>query len=262
LLYDLIQQYHDPKRYAEEAIKMVKSAGNIAGVFTATYIRNVPNGYQFRPGELNQKLALDIENAMQEQYESLAGRVQSYESTKLLHPRDMRGVLKKLEEMGIFIHLETKDEIINYQVARSRAHKGNSESKIFGERGGKLSSYVITAEVERLKEAMKKPASIEYLNKKLIKSDLIFKLFRFITLAFLHAARKERKVLDMAIGVGTTFFQESQSRTEVDSFFQELQCFDDAQLENAADSIIKSIFEDHDFYAIVYFTGLVNLLPS
>lgn len=164
--------------------------------------------------------------------------------------------------MGIFVHLETKNEIINYQVARSHADKGNSKPKIFGERGGKLSSYVITAEVERLKEAMKKPASVEYLNKKLIKSDLVFKLSRFITLGALHAARKERKVLDLAIGEGTIFFQESQSRTKVDSFFQQLQGLDDVQLENAADIILKPIFEDHDFYAIVYFTGLMNLLPS
>jgi hypothetical protein len=262
LLYDLIQQYHDPKRYAEEIVKMVRKAGNIAGVLTATYTRNIPNGYQFRPGELNQKLALDIENVMQEQYESLAGRVQCYESKKLLHPRDITGVLKKLEEMGIFIHLKTKEEILNHQIARPHVDKGNSAAKILGERGGKLSSYVIAAEVQRLKVALKKPCSIDYLNKKLIKSDLVSKLYRFIILAFLHAAKKDRKVLDMAIGVGTTFFQESQNRTEVDNFFQQLQCLDDILLENAINSKIKSIIEDHDFYAILYFTGLVNLLPS
>jgi hypothetical protein len=66
----------------------------------------------------------------------------------------------------------------------------------------------------------------------------------------------------MAIGVGTTFFQESQNRKEVDNFFQQLQCLDDTQLGNTTDCIIKSIIEDHDFYAIVYFTGLVDLLPS
>jgi hypothetical protein len=75
LLCDLIQQYHDPKRYAEEVIKTLKSAGNIAAVFTLAYTKNSLEGYQFRPGELNQKLALDLENSMQEQYESLAGRV-------------------------------------------------------------------------------------------------------------------------------------------------------------------------------------------
>ena len=189
LFYDLIQRFHDPKIYAEKVIKMVKSAGNVAGVFTLAYTKNIPEGYQFRPRELNQKLAIDIENTMQEQYESLAKRVEISGSTKLLHSRYLRE------------H--------SYQITQPHADKENP--KIYGERGGKLSSYIIADEGQKLKEVLKKPGSIGYLNKKLIKYDLVFKLFRFLMLAFLHAAKKDRKVLNMAIGVGTTFLLESSS---------------------------------------------------
>ena len=210
LFYDLIQRFHDPKIYAEKVIKMVKSAGNVAGVFTLAYTKNIPEGYQFRPRELNQKLAIDIENTMQEQYESLAKRVEISGSTKLLHSRYLREhILKKLEEMEVFIRLKTKDEILSYQITQPHADKENP--KIYGERGGKLSSYIIADEGQKLKEVLKKPGSIGYLNKKLIKYDLVFKLFRFLMLAFLHAAKKDRKVLNMAIGVGTTFLLESSS---------------------------------------------------
>src|SRR5215831_3482544 len=96
--YALTEQYSSPKKYAQEVLlKLIKSDSNIATLFTLAYTRNIPDGQQIRPGELNEKLANDIRIVFQEQYMGLASQLQSNEfSRKFLNPRDLRGILKKL----------------------------------------------------------------------------------------------------------------------------------------------------------------------
>jgi hypothetical protein len=128
-----------------------------------------------------------------------------------------------------------------------------------GERGGKLSSYIIADDIQKLKNALGKPPSIDYLNKKLIKSDLVPKLVKFQLLAFYYAVKKDRSVFDMLIGAAARFFQESESRIDIDNFYQHIKSIDDTELENLVDSEISSIIEDHNIYAVVFFTALLKL---
>ena len=210
---------------------------------------------------MNEKLAKDIGNSFQEQYIGLASQLQNNEFIKkFLSPYDLRvGVLKKLEDLGIFIHLTTKEEILRHQDGRSHSHGRSSSTNIHNDRGGKPSVYVLADDIERLKRAMKKPGSFEYLYKELIKSGLDEKLFKFQHLAFLHAAKMDKRVLDMALGAGAIFFQEPQNRVDTAKLFQQLQQIDDNKLEQSVDSQIKSIIEDRGYYSILFFAGLFKL---
>jgi hypothetical protein len=260
-LYALTEQYASPKKYAEEVIlKAVDKESNIAAVFTITYVMTSPDGQQIRPGELNQKLANDIRNAFEDQFTGMTNQFQSNEFKKFLSPHDLRmGVLKKLEDQGIFIHLTTEEEILRRQDGRSHSHEGSSSAKPYNERGGKLSIYILADDVERLKKAMEKPGSIEYLYRKIMKSRLAEKLFKFQALAFLHAAMLDKRVLDIAMGAGAKFFQEPQSRVDTAKSFQQLQQIDDSQLEQAIDGRIKSIVEDRGYYGMLSLAGLFKL---
>jgi hypothetical protein len=260
--YALTQQYPSPKKYAEEyLLKAVNKDSNIAAVFTITYAMTSPHGQQIRPGELNQKLANNIQNAFKEQYIDVASQLQNNEFVKkFLSPHDLRmDVLKKLEDQGIFIHLTTEEEIRRQQDRRSHSYGRSSSTTIYNERGGRLSVYILADDVERLKRAMEKTGSIEYLYREMIKSGLAEKLFKFHALAFLHAAKLDKRVLDMAIGAGASFFQESQGTVDTAKAFQQLQQIDDNKLEQTIDSQIKSIVEDRGYYSMLSLAGLLKL---
>jgi hypothetical protein len=260
--YALTQQYPSPKKYAEEyLLKAVNKDSNIAAVFTITYAMTSPHGQQIRPGELNQKLANNIQNAFKEQYIDVASQLQNNEFVKkFLSPHDLRmDVLKKLDDQGIFIHLTTEEEIRRQQDRRSHSYGRSSSTTIYNERGGRLSVYILADDVERLKRAMEKTGSIEYLYREMIKSGLAEKLFKFHALAFLHAAKLDKRVLDMAIGAGASFFQESQGTVDTAKAFQQLQQIDDNKLEQTIDSQIKSIVEDRGYYSMLSLAGLLKL---
>jgi hypothetical protein len=260
--YALTQQYPSPKKYAEEyLLKAVNKDSNIAAVFTITYAMTSPHGQQIRPGELNQKLANNIQNAFKEQYIDVASQLQNNEFVKkFLSPHDLRmDVLKKQEDQGIFIHLTTEEEIRRQQDRRSHSYGRSSSTTIYNERGGRLSVYILADDVERLKRAMEKTGSIEYLYREMIKSGLAEKLFKFHALAFLHAAKLDKRVLDMAIGAGASFFQESQGTVDTAKAFQQLQQIDDNKLEQTIDSQIKSIVEDRGYYSMLSLAGLLKL---
>jgi hypothetical protein len=260
--YALTQQYPSPKKYAEEyLLKAVNKDSNIAAVFTITYAMTSPHGQQIRPGELNQKLANNIQNAFKEQYIDVASQLQNNEFVKkYLSPHDLRmDVLKKQEDQGIFIHLTTEEEIRRQQDRRSHSYGRSSSTTIYNERGGRLSVYILADDVERLKRAMEKTGSIEYLYREMIKSGLAEKLFKFHALAFLHAAKLDKRVLDMAIGAGASFFQESQGTVNTAKAFQQLQQIDDNKLEQTIDSQIKSIVEDRGYYSMLSLAGLLKL---
>lgn len=106
---------------------------------------------------------------------------------------------------------------------------------------------------------MEKPGSIEYLYQRMIESGLAEKLFRFELLAFLYAAKMDKSVLEMTMGVGWAFFQESPNRIDTAKSFQQLQQIDDNKLEKGIDNQIKSIIEDRGYYVMLFFAGLLKL---
>jgi hypothetical protein len=171
----------------------------------------------------------------------------------------LRGVLKKLEEDGIFIHLTTKQEILRQRDGRSNSLRKFSSAEIYNERGGKLSVYTLADDIEKLKRAMEKPGSIEYLYQELIKSGLAERLFKFLLLAFLYSAKIDKKILATAMVVAAAFSQDSQIRIDTAESFRQLQQIDDNKLEEYVEGRIKSIIEDRDYYCMLFIGGLIKL---
>ena len=87
-------------------------------LYTLTYVINYPSDHIFRPGQINEKLANDIRITIPQDYLKLESEENQAHHKGFLHPRDLRGVTKKLESQGIFIHLEGKEEIRRQEHAR------------------------------------------------------------------------------------------------------------------------------------------------
>jgi hypothetical protein len=263
--YALIQKYPNPKKYAENVIvKKLRSDENIATLYTIGYARNCPPDYVFRPGEINQTLANDIRRTIPQDYITLNSEENEDHSKGFLHPRDFRErVLKKLEDEGIFIHLEGKEEIRRQEhKTRRPGKKGSSEDLRDEDHGGKQSAYKVTEEVKKLKKAMEKPGAIDFLYEKIIKSGLAQKLEKFKTLAFLHAIKMDETAGHKMVAVVASLVQgnvREEDTAKLKLLHQGFQLVDDNQLEQWADNIAKSLIEDRGYYELLSIAGFLKL---
>jgi hypothetical protein len=263
-LYALNKKYPNPKKYAEnEIVKKLRSDGNIAALYTITYARNYPSKHIFRPGELNETLANDIRRTIPEDYIKLRSAENEDYPKGFLHPRDLRGVTKKLENQGIFIHLEGKEEIRQQEHKTRRPGKKSSSDKVRDDdRGGRQSAYKVTEEFKKLKMAMEKPGAIDFLYEKVIESGLAHKLAKFKMSACLHAAKIDETAAQKMMGVGALLIQDNIRQEDTANFkllHQRLQLFDDNQIEQYADNIAKLLIEDRGYYALLSIAGFLKL---
>jgi hypothetical protein len=267
--YTLIEKYPNPKKYAEEVIlKKMQSDATIATLYTITYAKNSPSDSVFRPGEINKRLANDIRKTIVQDYMTLKLEEREDHVKRFLHPRDLRErVLEKLENEGIFIHLEKKG-IRHQEHKKTRPGKKGSSEEVrndYGGRhyGGKSSAYKLTEEVEKLKNAMEKPGAIDFFYEKIIKSGLAHKLTKYKILAWLHAAKIDEKALHRMTGLGASLIQYNVKEEDTAKFkllHSGLQLFEDNQLEQFADNIAKSAIEDRGYYnAFLFAIGLLRL---
>jgi hypothetical protein len=262
--YALIQKHPNPKKYAEEVIlKKMHSNANIATIYTIAYAKNYPSNYLFRPGHINERLANDIRKTIGQDYITLELEEREDQVKGFLHPRDLRErVLEKLENYGIFIHLEGKKEIRHQERKKTRLGKKGFSDEVRNDYGGKPSAYKLTEEVEKLNEVMKKPGAIDFLYEKVIKSGLAHKLAKYNMLAWLHAAKINETILHRAMGAGASLFQDNIKEEDTANFkhiHRRLQLLDDNKLEQYADNIAKSLIEVRGYYALLFIAGLLKL---
>lgn len=264
--YALTQKYPNPKKYAEEVIlKMMQSNQKIAAIYTIAYAKNYPSDHLFRPGQINKKLADDIRRTISKDYMTYKWEDNEGRFKRFLHPRDLNEtVLKKLENMSIFIHFEGKEEIKHQEHHKTRrpGKKGSLDEVGDNDHGGKRSAYKVTEEVKKLKKAMEKPGAIDFIYEKLIKSGLAHKLAKFKMSACLHAAKIDETVLHKVMRIGALFMQDNLRGEDTSKFkliHQALQLSDDNQIEQHADNIAKSLIEDRDYYALLSIAGFLKV---
>jgi hypothetical protein len=264
--YALIEKYPDPKKYAEKVIvKKLRSDENIATLYTIGYVRNYPSDYVFRPGQINERLANDIRRTIPKDYMTFKSKDNEDHFKRFLHPPELRErVLKKLENMDIFIHLEGKKEIKRQEHRKTRrpGKKGSLYEVGDNDRGGKQSAYKVTEEVKKLKKAMEKPGAIDFLYEKVIKSSLAHKLAKFKMSACLHAAKIDETALHKLMGIEASLMQDNIKQQDTTNFkllHQALQLFDDNQLEQYADYIAKLLIEDRGYYALLSIAGFLKI---
>lgn len=264
----LIQKYRTPKRFAEKVIlKKVISDTNIAKLYTLTSTIKSPVNQLLEPRKINDQLARNIQNTIDKNHGDINIAYNGGSLKKFLNPVDLRErVLSPFEKQGIFLHLEGKKEIKLQQGQATQPRPGKKKSSEYSEttndHGGKPSGYMATEKVEKVKRLMQKPAAIDLFYKRLLRSDLANRFFRFNLLAFLYASKTDKRVIHRMAGLGASF---SQQDIDVDDFkatFEILQTFDDRQMEQYADSLIKCAIDKGRYatlFALGVFTG--GLLP-
>jgi hypothetical protein len=261
----LTEKYPDAKKYAEKVIlKKMLSNTNIAAIYTIGYAKNYPTDHLFRPGQINETLANDIRRTIPKDFMKFKSKDNEDHLKRFLHAPDLREVLKKLENQGIFIHLEGKKEIkLQEQHKTHRPGKKSSSDEVRGDdRGGKQSAYKVTEEVKKLKNAMEKPGAIDFLYEKLIKTGLAHKLEKFKMSACLHAAKMDETAAHKMMGAEASLMQDTIRQEDTINFkllHQRLQSFDDNQIEQYADNIAKLLIEDRGYYALLSIAGLLKL---
>jgi hypothetical protein len=129
------------------------------------------------------------------------------EPSEFLRPREIRKVLKEIEEIGVVRHLVGKKEIKSAE--RGILHAGKKQSSIEDDRdlGGKPSAYQVTQEFDKLKNVMEKPGATELLYQKMAASGLAYGLIKYQQLAFLYAVKMDETALPKLLGsLGKMFF--------------------------------------------------------
>ena len=196
--YALKERYPNPKSYAEEVIlKKLQYDTNIATLFTIAYAMRSRSDHIFRPGQINKKLAKDIQNSIGQDYIKL--RIEENDQLKeFIHPRNLRErVFDRLEDLGIFVHLERKEDIRNQEYNKQRpGRKGTYNSEVHNnDYGGKPSAEKLAEEVKNLKRVVEKPEAIDFLYEKIIESGLALSLAKYKMLALLHAVKMDEKIV-------------------------------------------------------------------
>jgi hypothetical protein len=262
--YTLTQKYPNPKNYAKVIVKKLQSDTNIATLFTIIYAMHSRSDHIFKPGQINKKLANDIQNTIGQDYINL--RLEENGQLKeFLHPRDLREkVFDKLENLGIFVRLEGKEEIRRQEYNKQRpGRKGTYDTEVFYDNhGGRPSAERLDEEVKSLKKTTKKPEALDFLYEKVVRSGLAYRLVKYKMLAILHAVKMDEKIVHKMMGVGASFMKNDIAREDIVSFnilYQGLQLFDDNQIEQMADDISKSLIQDRGYYAILFIGGLLKL---
>jgi hypothetical protein len=264
--YNLTQKYSSPMEYArEEILKPIQSKKNVAILHAIAYAKNSPHGHLFRPGEINETLANQTRNFLPQNYAKIGIQLKEDEqdSKRFLHPRDLREkVLEELERLGIFIHLDGKEEIRRHESQPRHPGRTPSSDEIGNNRGGKPSRYIVSEDVEKLKTALEKPNALKYLRDKMARSDLAYRLAKFHFTGFLYAAKMDVRVIPELIGIGRFFYKGSLTREGHDEFkteLLELPKVSDKELEQRAAEIAKSATEDHEYYSFLFMPGLLKV---
>jgi hypothetical protein len=232
----LISKHPNPKDYAEKVIlKDVHSKNYVAGVHMLAIAKNATSNHLFRPSEINKTLANIIRT-----YD----RQQDFRSSVLLHPRNLRRVLKDHEELGTFIRLTKKDEIKEFEREARRPRKKNSPEV----NEGKPSAYLLTEELKKLKNVMEKPGAIELFFMHINVDDLAYKLMKYIMLAVLHAAMVDEKALSTLLSFGAAPIQDDLKKEDILEFKAKHQwLLDHNQLEEFVDRAAEDFVRSPDY---------------
>jgi hypothetical protein len=261
--YAIMKKYTNTMQYAKKILKELSSGSDVAGLFTLAYAKNDPVDRMYKPVELNQRLAYDLRNILEQDYdyEAEAG----CKASILLHRRDLRErVLKKLETLGVFMHLEGKQEI------KRQEHKATPGKKRAGnqngdDRGGHPSAYMMTNDFINIRNTIEKTAAVEYIHAKLISSNLALVITKHILLPFLYAAKMDKKAFITMMTMGAKFMNDRLTENDFNKFevsFQNLQSYTDTQMQAIAENLAKFLMNNRNYYEqLLFFIALMKDEP-
>ena len=255
--FALTEKYPNPKQYAEQVIlKKMRYDPNIAILYLISNVRTNPSDSLYKPGQQNEQIANDIRATIIESYPRLA--LEDNNSSKgFLHPRDFRErVTKKLEDAGIFLHLEGKNRIRSQEDETPRPGRKRSSDEVHVDHGGRQSAYKTTEEVEKLKKTIKKHKAIEYVFEKIRSSNLPHRFTKFSLLAFFHMAKLDEVSLHKMMGIGKVMINNDiKQKDECDlvNFQRFLRDIDDLRLEQLAENGAQVLIKEPNYQVLLLF---------
>jgi hypothetical protein len=262
--YAITKKYTNAMQYAKKILKDLSSGSDVAGLFTLAYAKNDSIDRMYRPVELNQRLANDLRNIIERdyEYEAEGGR----EVSILLHSRDLRErVLKKLETLGVFMHLEGKQEIKLHEHKVTTPGKKSVDNQNGDDRGGYPSAYKMTKDFVKIRKTIEKTAAVEYIHAKLISSGLALALTKHVLLASLHAAKMDKKVFITMMTMGAKFVNDRLTEDDINRLevsFQNLQSITDTQMQAIAENLAKFLMNNRSYYEqLLFFIALMKDEP-
>jgi hypothetical protein len=242
--YSLIEKYGSPKKFAKRVISKKLSSDSILGlIHSLAHIKNAPVSHEFTPAQLNKILTEEIFDGAIGEYMSSKGMLSKIEAIhrKFIHSRDLRErVLEPLEAEGILLHRD--QEQAKKSSIYQQQGKRKSVSNSMRDRGGMRSVYTTADHVNRLKGILEKPASLDYLLDRLIKSGLAYKTTKFFVSTALYAMKMDERRYFGLLGVGEAARRQRVLGSDIDKFktlHNGLEILDDRVLEEHADRIAK-----------------------
>ena len=235
--YAITREYPDPKNYATKVIlKKLQKDCNLDILLSLGYAINDRPDHPHRPGELNQRFANDIRKTIELDFEDEDGICVD---RHLLRPSVLRErVLKPLEEMGVFLRIAEQKEIDLYEHDARGPGKKASGTKEGGNRGGNPSAYVISQSLAQIKNTLKKPHAIDYIQAKIIASGLALALTKYKQSAFLYAAKIDKPIFLRMMTIGARLMNEDWTEDDTHKLgdtFQALQSLSDDQVQELAE---------------------------
>jgi hypothetical protein len=259
--YSVTVKYPDPKQYAnKEASKVMNSDKEILKMSSLLFIQNNPAADKpIKPEDLKKTISDRLTNPLNEISEEIT--IQMSNVSKSLTPTSLREkVLEKLEEEGILENYQGKE---HYKKSFPGHPGRKSSNEMYEDRGGKRSIYFVNKDVLQLKEVLKKPTAIEYLNHKLINSGYLQKIVKYIIKAFLYLVKSNNSNSLQAFNYSFEILNHKLSKKDVDelpSFVNALENLTDEQIEIMSEKASEGMMKEKEMFSkIVPLFGYVHL---
>jgi hypothetical protein len=260
----LQNRYPNPKSYVENVVlKRLHSNDNVGVLLSMAYSKIDPRDALYRPTQLNQRLANDTRYTDRLHPNiSTVSEDCGISADSFLGPRDLRErVLKKAEDLNIFVHIEGKKNIdaCERNIRKKRTKAPPNEN--IEDRGGYPSAYASSDEIIRIRNIAEKAGGADYIREKMNGYGLGLELTKYLMEVFFYAAKMDKQMLPMMIGVGARFMNNHLAKSDIDQLemaFQRLQSCTDNELQTFADYAAKFLTQHQRYHELLIFLSMLS----
>jgi hypothetical protein len=256
----LIDRFPNPKKYAfKEGYKSVTSEKDLLKLISINFIQENPVGKPFEPKDLTKYLSNELNDLYETANEHLLNQATGF--SKIINPTSINEkLLQKFVDDGSLINYLGKEKYEEYFLpvpGRPPASKSDEKSR------GKKSIYIVTEDIEQLKMTLQNPESKEYLYEKLIKTDTISKIIKYIISAAFYILKIQDSKVIQLLKQTSLLIDYKLTQKDVDNMIyliRFLKIIDDRRIDSISNQATEDILKSKDFfYTFVPLFGFIKL---
>jgi hypothetical protein len=160
-------------------------------------------------------------------------------------------------DWNILVHLEGKKNISAHKSKIKEQHTKAPENQNIEDRGGFPSAYVISDEIMQIRSIAGKTGAANYIRERMNLYGLGYDLAKYLMEALFHAAKMDKGMLPLIIGVGARMIMNNNLAeseiSEIQTFSQSLQSISDSDIEILADNAAKLLIENQGYNEMLIF---------